>query len=180
MRTRGARAGELIPATALVWAGMLLGISFLEAWVKFRAPSLSLEEGLDVGRHVFGAFNKVELAFTLALTTCAALARSPRAVTAAIGAVTTIVAVQSLWLLPTLDDRVEVLLAGGTLGDAPYHVLYIGLELLKLALLLLVGSAALRGASIHSRQHPHGRQSQRRTGWPLRFRHGRQRRISRK
>jgi hypothetical protein len=122
--------------------------------VKFRAPSLSLEEGLDVGRHVFGAFNKVELAFTLALTTCAALARPPRALAAAIGAATAIVAVQSLWLLPALDDRVEVLLAGGTLDDAPYHVLYIALELLKLAGLLLVGSAALRRPSIRSRQYP--------------------------
>lgn len=29
---------------------MVLGISLREAWVKFRAPSPSLEEGLDAGR----------------------------------------------------------------------------------------------------------------------------------
>jgi hypothetical protein len=136
---RAVRASALLPAAALLWAGMVLGISFLEAWVKFRAPSLSLQEGLDVGRHVFGAFNKVELAFAVVLLACTAIARPPRAILAAIGVAATIVALQSLWLLPVLDDRVEVLLAGGTPGDAPYHVLYIGLEMAKLTALLLIG-----------------------------------------
>lgn len=34
----------------LVWAGMVIGISFLEAPVKFMAPSLTRPVGLDVGR----------------------------------------------------------------------------------------------------------------------------------
>ena len=46
---------------ALIWLGMVLGISFLEAPVKFRAPTLTRSVGLDVGRHVFGFFNKVEI-----------------------------------------------------------------------------------------------------------------------
>lgn len=139
MTTRAARASALLPALALVWAGMLLGISFLEAWVKFQAPSLSLEEGLDVGRHVFGAFNKVELALAAALLTCAVLARPPRPVTTAIGIAAASVVLQTLWLLPVLDDRVDVLLAGGTLDGAPYHVLYIAIEVVKLASLLVAG-----------------------------------------
>jgi hypothetical protein len=42
-----------------IWAGMLSGRSFLEAPVKFTAPSITLAIGLDVGRHVFAVFNKV-------------------------------------------------------------------------------------------------------------------------
>ena len=55
----------LLIAVCFVWAGMVLGISFLETPVKFTAPSVTLPIGLDVGRHVFGAFNKVEIVATL-------------------------------------------------------------------------------------------------------------------
>ena len=45
------------------WAGLLLGISFLEAWVKFKAPTLRKHVAVDVGRHIFRALNIVECAF---------------------------------------------------------------------------------------------------------------------
>ncbi|KAI9218434.1 hypothetical protein BC828DRAFT_399608 [Blastocladiella britannica] len=46
----------------LVRAGLLLGISFLEAPTKFHAPSLpSRDVALDIGRHVFSALNRVEI-----------------------------------------------------------------------------------------------------------------------
>jgi len=46
---------------ALTWASMILAISFLEAWVKFRAPFLRKHVAVDVGRHVFAALNAAEL-----------------------------------------------------------------------------------------------------------------------
>jgi len=42
------------------------GISFLEAWVKFRADLVTRAVGLDVGRTVFHALNRVEIALSLA------------------------------------------------------------------------------------------------------------------
>jgi hypothetical protein len=48
---------------ALTWASMILAISFLEAWVKFKAPFLKKYVAVDVGRHVFAALNAAELAF---------------------------------------------------------------------------------------------------------------------
>ena len=48
-------------ATCLVWASFILAISFMEAWVKFRAPFLRKHVAVDVGRHVFAALNAVEL-----------------------------------------------------------------------------------------------------------------------
>jgi len=48
---------------AWTWSSMVLAISFLEAWVKFRAPFLRKHVAVDVGRHVFAALNAVELAF---------------------------------------------------------------------------------------------------------------------
>lgn len=125
-------------AACLLWAGMVLGISFLEAPVKFTAPSLTLPVGLDVGRHVFGAFNRVEvgwavLTLALALLGSEALARVPFAL---LGTVWAIVAAQALWLLPALGARTDRIIAGETLPSSPLHLLYIGLDVAKLLVLL--------------------------------------------
>lgn len=41
-------------AATLIWLGMVLAISFLEAPLKFRAEDLDLRVGLAIGRIVFG------------------------------------------------------------------------------------------------------------------------------
>lgn len=46
---------------ALVWMTFSLAISFMEAWVKFKAPLLRKYVAVDVGRHVFAAQHAVEL-----------------------------------------------------------------------------------------------------------------------
>ena len=45
---------------ALVWFGVLAGVSFLATPIKFMAPSLSLSVALDVGRQTFAALNPLE------------------------------------------------------------------------------------------------------------------------
>ena len=42
-------------AATLIWLGMVLAISFLEAPLKFRAKGLELPVGLAIGRIVFRA-----------------------------------------------------------------------------------------------------------------------------
>ena len=136
----------LLTLLVLLWAGMLLAIPFLEAWVKFRAPSLSLAEGLDVGRQVFGALNVVEVVAAASVVTLAWMGRAARRIVRAVAVAAAIVAVQSVWLLPVLDARVGLILAGEEPADAPYHVLYIGLEVIKLMAVLFAGIASLRSA----------------------------------
>jgi len=48
-------------AICLVWSSFVMAISFMEAWVKFKAPFLRRHIALDVGRHVFAALNAAEL-----------------------------------------------------------------------------------------------------------------------
>jgi uncharacterized membrane protein (DUF485 family) len=48
-----------------LWIGFVCAISFMEAWLKFRAPGISVPLGLGIGRLVFNALNKVELVFAL-------------------------------------------------------------------------------------------------------------------
>lgn len=119
------RLFRLLGGLAFVWAGLVAGISFLEAPVKFTAPSLTREVGLDVGRHVFGALNRAELALALASCGLVWAARPRHGVRAALGLVWGVLIVQTAWLLPALDARAALIIGGGSPPAAPgLHVLY--------------------------------------------------------
>ena len=49
-------------AIPFIWFGLVGGISFIETPLKFRAPNITLALGLGIGRIVFSALNKVEIA----------------------------------------------------------------------------------------------------------------------
>jgi hypothetical protein len=93
-------------ALALLWIGLLVGVSFLATPAKFLASSLTLPVALDVGRHTFAIFNKAEWLLAAALL-IVVLLRPPHAI-AAIGSIVTalIVLLETAWLLPVLDRRV--------------------------------------------------------------------------
>lgn len=125
---------------AYAWAGLVAGISFLEAPVKFTAPSLTLAVGLDVGRHVFGALNRAELVLALASVALVWASGSRRGVWTALGVVWAAVLLQTLWLLPALDARAGVLIGGGTLPPEPALHWLIGIaEVVKVGALVAVG-----------------------------------------
>ena len=88
---------------ALIWLGMVLGISFLEAPVKFLAPSVTLEIGLDIGRYVFGAFNKVECVFALVIAILLIIIRRKDLSMVPLGLAWLSLALQTAWLLPVLE-----------------------------------------------------------------------------
>ncbi len=54
-------ASAVAVAAIFVWLGMVLAISFIEAPLKFRAPGVTLQIGLGIGRLVFRALNGTEL-----------------------------------------------------------------------------------------------------------------------
>jgi hypothetical protein len=129
-------------AVIFVWLGMVLAISFLEAPLKFRAPDVTLQIGLGIGRLVFRALNVVEvvLAIVILVTT---LASPPSAATAAVLAVAfAALAVQIGAVRPQLNRRTEQVLAGLDAPRSRGHYIYIGLEAIK-ALALAVGGILL-------------------------------------
>lgn len=127
-------------ALALVWAGMVLGVSFLATPAKFRAPSLPLPVALDVGRHTFRTFGRVEaaLATLLGLRTAAP---TRRLLALAPGLV---VLAQALWLRPRLDARTRQVIEGQEPPPSRLHLAYVACEAAKLAALLTVGLSAAR------------------------------------
>ncbi len=132
-------------AATLIWLGMVLAISFLEAPLKFRAKGLELPVGLAIGRIVFRALNIAEVIWAVVIALCLSIGgpSGPVLVLAAVTAV--LLAVQLLLVRPRLNRRSARVLAG---HDAPHsraHHAYIGLEALKLAALVALGAALLAG-----------------------------------
>lgn len=131
---------------AILWFGILLGVSFLATTVKFQAPSLDIFTALDVGRVTFALFSKVEWVLCALLIAAALLSRRARRVEVTAGAALAVVLfVQAAWLLPVLDARVDRILAGATVPATGHHLLYIAADSLKALLLLAVAVQALGG-----------------------------------
>ncbi len=132
-----ARWADRDRALALVWAGMVLGVSFLATPAKFLAPSLPLPVALDVGRHTFRTFGRIEAALAALLGLRAAAAARRRLLALAPGLA---VLAQAVWLRPRLDARTRHVITGGeSPPPSDLHLAYVVCEATKLAALLTLG-----------------------------------------
>ena len=142
-KPRSESMSQALGALILLWAGVLIGVSFLAAPAKFAAASLTLPVAMEVGLHEFGTLNLVEIGLAVLGLALAALARPARAIWIGLCIAALIVATQALWLLPLLDARALVIIEGGSPPAAPWHLLYVVAEVLKLLVLLVTGWLAL-------------------------------------
>jgi hypothetical protein len=122
-----------------VWLGMVLAISFLEAPLKFRAPNVTLQIGLGIGRLVFRALNTVEVAFALVIVAIVASGPTPGRIAVAFGVAVTALAIQLIAVRPALTRRSDAVLAGSEGPRSRAHYVYIGLEVVKATALLVAG-----------------------------------------
>jgi hypothetical protein len=127
-------------AVAFIWFGMVCAISFLEAWLKFEAPGVTLPIGLGIGRLVFAALNKMELIFALVLLLIF-LRNREFTIWKSIWFYTIVVVLlaQTFYLLPTLDARALKVIAGESVPSSYLHLTYILLEFCKAFSLLVFG-----------------------------------------
>lgn len=130
-------AHKFLPAIYLIWAGLILGVSFIATPVKFQAPHLTMPVALEVGKATFHLFNMIEWGVIIAVVILTAIsADAPKKWFIAILLLAVIV-LQSFWLLPVLDIRADEVIAGGTPDPGYYHWLYIAVEILKLILTII-------------------------------------------
>lgn len=135
----------MLSLVALIWIGMILGVSGLATPIKFQAVSLTLPVALDVGQTTFSAFNKMEWLLSIVLVASLFISRlkpTSLPVLLTIGLVV-IVLLQTFWLLPALDTRVNAVIAGEVLPPSQFHNLYVVAEGLKLLALIIIGVGAL-------------------------------------
>lgn len=132
-------------AVAFIWLGLVLGISFLEAPLKFRAPGVTLQVGLGIGRLVFAALNRVEVLLAAAVWVALLLGHRSVVSSAMAGAVVLVLIVQLVAVRPALTRRSDRVLAGEEGPRSHAHLVYVGLEVVKVAGLAGLGVTALAG-----------------------------------
>ena len=125
------------------WMGMVIAISFMEAPLKFQAPGITVELGLGIGRLVFFTLNKMELVLALILG-FTIIGTGKKSSVRIYSFISFLLTIQTLWLLPVLDERAVLLLSGTTPEPAPYHTVYIVMEGLKIISLSLLGHLNLK------------------------------------
>ncbi|WP_206367142.1 hypothetical protein [Sphingobacterium sp. SGG-5] len=125
-----------------IWVGFVCAISFMEAWLKFQAPGVTIPIGLGIGRLVFGALNKVEWVLFLgsvwSLFPIKNLFSRQRVFLIVLFI---ILSIQTFWMLPVLDMRAELFIQGAEVPPSNMHVYFVAVELLKVVALVLLGTS---------------------------------------
>ena len=134
---------SIVVAVAFVWLGMVLAISFLEAPLKFRAPNVTTQIGLGIGRLVFRALNSIEVVFALVIGAVVVAGPPPAGATAAFATACAMLAVQLIAVRPFLTRRSDKVLAGRDAPRSRGHYAYIGLEVAKAVALAVAGTLLL-------------------------------------
>lgn len=133
-----------------LWIGFVCAISFMEAWLKFRAPGITAPLGLGIGRLVFNALNKVELVFAIVILINIFWQTSDilKWQNLAFAVPFTLLLIQTFWLLPALDARAELHIQGQYVPPSNLHFYYVGMELVKIVCLSLFGITLFKNTTI--------------------------------
>ena len=90
----------------------------------------------------FALLSKVEWGLCAALLLCALAAGRVRW-TGGVLVLGGLLAVQAVWLLPILDDRVSLIIAGRPVAGSNHHLIFVGVEAVKVLLLFGLSTQAL-------------------------------------
>ena len=134
-------------AATFVWLGMVLAISFLEAPLKFRAPGVTLQIGLGIGRLVFRALNICEVLLAVTVVVAVWAGGAGTLGVAAVAVAVVMLTVQIVAVRPALTRRSDQVLAGAEGPRSHAHVVYVGLEVVKVIALVTAGFALAVPAS---------------------------------
>ncbi|RMA58716.1 hypothetical protein [Ulvibacter antarcticus] len=145
MYTTGSIKYPVALASVFLWIGFLGAISFMEAWLKFRAPGITVELGLGIGRLVFNALNKIEWVLIVLVIGNIILNGNVqyRLRLTPLIIVLVLLLAQTFWLLPALDLRAELVIKGQELAKSNLHIYYVIMEIMKVSYLFYFGSKLL-------------------------------------
>jgi hypothetical protein len=128
-----------------LWIGFVAAISFMEAWLKFTAPGVTLTIGLGIGQVIFKALNHVEIIFAVTLLMTVVMSRQLHWKSDSFLFMAIVVLfIQSIWLLPGLSTRVDAHLQGITPPPSNLHFYFLKAEILKVILLIVYGIKQLQ------------------------------------
>lgn len=138
-------ASAVAVAAVFIWIGMVAAISFVEAPLKFRAPGVSLQIGLGIGRLVFRALNVCEAVLAVAVAVSFAFSVPGYGAVVAFGVAAVALVAQILAVRPALGRRAVAVLAGDDGPRSRAHLWYVALEVVKFVALVAAGVVLLAG-----------------------------------
>lgn len=132
-------------AITFVWIGFVSAISFMEAPLKFQAPGITIPLAVSIGRLVFGYLNKVEwiCAVIILLGVVFTKGNKKSKLIFLFLIPLSILIFQTIWLLPELDIRAEMLMKGVELSPSNLHSYYMSSEIIKVLCLFSFGISLL-------------------------------------
>lgn len=133
----------------LIWVGMVLAISFMEAPLKFQSELVDTRVGVSIGRIIFTALNRVEVIF-LVIYTILTLVSGNFKRSYLLHVLIGIVLIQTFILLPFLDGRALQIIAQQPVEDSILHINYVLLEIIKVIVLLWVSIYEIKKLAKHS------------------------------
>eukprot|EP01084_Bolivina_argentea_P287198 492763_1 len=121
-----------LSAGLYIWSGICIGVSFMDAPMKFTTPSLERKVAFDVGRTLFGLLHNVERAmFVLILAMLFRVLREmndkekKRKFIKYFGFLFIILLYQQFYLNPILLDRIQQIIDGKTPIPSKIHLFYV-------------------------------------------------------
>ena len=132
---------QLAIISVFLWIGFVCSISFMEAWLKFSAPGVTVPIGLGIGRLVFSALNKVEWLLGLLIIGNLIVSKNKLATFSNLLYFIPILllVLQTFWLLPALDARAEIYIQGQIPPASTLHYYFVGIEIIKIGCLTIFG-----------------------------------------
>jgi hypothetical protein len=119
---------------AAMWIGLIFGVSFYAASIKFTAAGVPREQLLAVGQVTFQGFMWIELA-AFVLLVIALLNQLNRKVVISIAGLFLLLLVQKLYVQPILDADLIRSIAGEQVDTEVLHYVYGAIDCAKIAIL---------------------------------------------
>ena len=115
------------------WIGSIVGVSLIATLAKFQAPSLSFPVALEVGKHTFNVFNRVEWGVLCALAVLIFFTQKSPFIMLTGLLLLVLLTLQTVWLLPSLSARADAVVNGvEQLAPSSLHIYYVAVEGVKL------------------------------------------------
>jgi hypothetical protein len=125
---------SFLSALLILWAGLILGVSFIATPVKFRAPHLTMPVALEIGKATFHVFNKVEWCVCLLLVFLTGVSSGSSLKWFFTCSLLGLLLLETFYFLPLLDIRADQIIAGESVKPTLMHWFYIGVDVLKIVL----------------------------------------------
>jgi len=131
-------ATPFLAIVMLVWAGLTLGGNIIAAPAKFQVDSLTQSQLLLVGRAQFAWLGSAELVFASATILLCGFGGGRIRVLGLLAVAA--FGLQQFGLQPLLEARTDLIVAGQPAPESTLHLVFIALEIAKIALLALGGT----------------------------------------